>query len=112
MLPAFKPSFDCRLLFVYYNIQDGKLEPLLKKYASVLVPSERIRASITAAKKSEKPAYTLAYNLALGVFGVEEMANSRGQGLSKPKGQDNRPVLDPVKCAALKGTVVNCIHVI
>ena len=79
------------------------LELLLKKYPEVFVKPEKLTQSITAANKSAKPAYTLCFKLILGVFSVEELANSRGQGLIKVKEGDYRPVLNQNKCAAIKG---------
>jgi len=57
-----------------------------------------------ASRKRHKAAEVLMYGLLGEVFTLEEMAESRGLGLSKPKPEDaNRPVLDETKIAVLKG---------
>lgn len=66
------------------------MEPLLKNHPGVSIRSEALRQAIKLAKKSGKPGYTLCYNLLPGVFTVEEIASSRGQGLAKPKAGDLR----------------------
>ena len=81
------------------------MEPLLKSHPGVFIKSETLRHAIRLAKKSGKPGYTLCYNLLPGVFSIEEIANSRGQGLTKPKMGDFRSPLDKDKVAAIKG---NC----
>lgn len=79
------------------------MEPLLKSHPGVSIRSEALRQAIKLAKKSGKPGYTLCYNLLPGVFTVEEIASSRGQGLTKPKAGDLRKPLDKERVAAIKG---------
>ena len=81
------------------------MKPLLKSHPGVFIKSETLRHAIRLAKKSGKPGYTQCYNLLPGVFSIEEIANSRGQGFRKPKMGDFRSPLDKDKVAAIKG---NC----
>ena len=75
------------------------MKPLLKSHPGVFIKSETLRHAI------RKPGYTQCYNLLPGVFSIEEIANSRGQGFRKPKMGDFRSPLDKDKVAAIKG---NC----
>lgn len=79
------------------------MEPLLKNHPGVSIRSEVLRQAIKLAKKSGKPGYTLCYNLLPGVFTLEEIATSRGQGLTKPKAGDLRKPLEKERVAAIKG---------
>lgn len=78
------------------------MEPLLKDHPGVSIRSEVLRHAIKLAKKSGKPGYTLCYNLLPGVFTLEEIATSRGQGLTKPKARDLRKPLEKERVAAIK----------
>lgn len=54
-----------------------------------------------------KAAFTLTSKLAILVFSIEELAQSRGQGLRKAKKGDVRPVLNSTKIEVLKGKGLN-----
>lgn len=54
-----------------------------------------------------KAAFTLTSKLATLVFSIEELAQSRGQGLRKAKKGDVRPVLNSTKIEVLKGKGLN-----
>ncbi|XP_071124583.1 uncharacterized protein [Mytilus edulis] len=77
-------------------------DTLLKLYPDVKIKPDKLSSAISATRKSNKPGYALCYNLIAGVFGSQELANSRGQGLTKAKEGDIRPVLDKNKCTAIK----------
>ena len=66
------------------------------------------RKACNAAKaKNGKEGYILMYRLCGAVFTVEEMANSRGQGIGHKKANEDtsRPVIDPAKIKVLKGNI-------
>lgn len=64
---------------------------------------DALRKASSAAKKSQKPAYTMCYKLISELFDIKTLASSRGQGLGKAKPDDFRPVLDRTLCSVLKG---------
>lgn len=53
--------------------------------------------------EGDKAAFTLTSKLATLVFSIEELAQSRGQGLREAKKGDIRPVLNCTKIEVLKG---------
>ncbi|XP_069139400.1 integrator complex subunit 3 homolog [Argopecten irradians] len=75
---------------------------LLDAY-DICVDRNDLHKAMSAARKSNRPGYTLCYKLISSVFTMEELAHSRGQGLGKAKPGDIRPALDKTKCSALKG---------
>lgn len=81
------------------------MKPLLKSHPGVFIKSETLRYAIRLAEKSGKPGYTLLYLLA-GIFSIENIANSRGQGLTKPKMGDFCSPLDKDKVGVIKGNFV------
>lgn len=72
-------------------------------YPDVKIQSKILTSAVASARKSSRPGYSLSYALIPGVFTVQELASSRGQGLTKPKEGDLRPVLAKDKCDAVKG---------
>ncbi|XP_062588847.1 uncharacterized protein LOC134250495 [Saccostrea cucullata] len=78
---------------------------LVRTHPGVFIKSETLQHAVRSAKKSNKSGYTLCYNLLPGVFSIQEIAISRGQGLTKQKEGDLRKVLDKDKVAAIKGYV-------
>nr|XP_034329354.1 uncharacterized protein LOC117690139 isoform X1 [Crassostrea gigas] len=60
------------------------------------------KAAFTSQCVGGKAAFTLTSKLAILVFSIEELAQSRGQGLRKAKKGDVRPVLNSTKIEVLK----------
>ncbi|XP_065924464.1 uncharacterized protein [Magallana gigas] len=60
------------------------------------------KAAFTSQCVGGKAAFTLTSKLATLVFSIEELAQSRGQGLRKAKKGDVRPVLNSTKIEVLK----------
>lgn len=70
-----------------------------------MVNRGKLRKATTSASqwKGDKAAFTLTSKLVTLVFSIEELAQSRGQGLREAKKGDIRPVLNCSKVEVLKG---------
>ena len=84
-------------------MQGEERETLLKDYPDVFVLPSALRKATTAARRSGKSGYSLVYHLLVAVCSKEEIAYSRGQGLTKPKAGDFRLPLQRSKIEAIKG---------
>ena len=74
---------------------------LLINSASVTVLHDHLRNAQQVAQKADQKGFTLACKLLPVVFSLEELAQSRGQGI-KTKDGDLRQVLDQVKMNVVK----------
>ncbi|XP_056017761.1 uncharacterized protein LOC130053962 [Ostrea edulis] len=72
---------------------------------AVEVDPNGLRKATSAARKSQKPGYTLCYKLLAEVFSLQTLASSRGQGIGKVKEGDIRPTLDKEKISTIKNYV-------
>jgi len=75
------------------------------------VDQEQLAKACAAARKAPKPGYKMCYLLLKAVFSMQEIAQSRGQGLTKPKEGDYREPLDKRKVAATKGLLLLMLSV-
>lgn len=81
----------------------------LLETSDIMVNRGKLRKATSSASQcvGGKAAFTLTSKLATLVFSIEELAQSRGQGLRKAEKGDVRPVLNSTKIEVLKGKGLN-----
>lgn len=86
----------------------------LLESSSIEVDKANLKKASSLAKKHNNPGYALCLKLIPLLFTYEELALSRGQGLTKAKHGDLRPCLNKEKVQVMKGkeTIITEIHVV